>query len=215
MALRDAGHRIVNLACGLGSEGEQERRLRELQEATARAGFELALHDPTQPLERALAELIPREQVSLVVSPSPHDGHPAHELVGRATRDALRAFGAESPRWWMWGLWADLPLPTLMFEFDSERLEQVLFALSAHAGELARNDYRVLVEARARMNSVLGPERVFGFGSAGTDADFAELLTEAVLVDGSWHLGVPRLLDPSDPLPLGQSSARMLYESKG
>jgi LmbE family N-acetylglucosaminyl deacetylase len=214
MALRGAHRRVVNLACSLGRKEDRKRRLRELEEARVRADFELELHNPPlkisadDNLDRAqttlagtLVELIPRERVSLVVSPSPHDGHHGHEVVGRATRDALRALGENSPRWWMWGLWSDLPLPTVMSEFDSKRLTAVLHALSAYTGELSRNDYRVLVEARGKLNRVLGPERVFGYGAEGSEAEFVELLTEAFVVDGSWRLGAPRRLDPSDPFP--------------
>jgi LmbE family N-acetylglucosaminyl deacetylase len=212
MALRDAGHRIVNLACSLGRPDHSERRLRELEEACARARFELVLHDPPleishdddlvrpeETLGSTLRELVASEDVSIVVSPSPHDGHPGHEAVGRATRDALRSLGRGSPSWWMWGLWDDLSLPTLVSEFDGTRMDEVLHALSAYSGELARNDYRVMVEARARMNKILGPERVFGFGSRGTDAEYVELLTEALVVEGRWHRGASRLLDPKNP----------------
>lgn len=222
LSLRKEGHRVFNLACGLGSEADQERRKGELEDALDRAGFDGTIHDPPldishdhsadaaqETLERTLTELIPKLEVSVVVSPSPHDGHPAHEVVGRATRDALRALGKDGTRWWMWGIWGDLPLPTLMFEFDAELLKQVLHVLSAHAEELARNDYRVLVEARARMNSVLGPERVFDYGDDGADADYVELLTEAFLVEGSWHLGSPRRLDPSDPFPTPQPEQKI------
>ena len=60
--------------------------------------------------------------------------------------------------------------------FDAARLAEIQCALSAHQGELERNDYRRLLAARAQMNAVLGPERVFGFGSAGMSHDYAELL---------------------------------------
>ncbi|MDX6538810.1 MAG: GlcNAc-PI de-N-acetylase, partial [Gaiellales bacterium] len=46
MALRDAGWRVVNLACGLGRPEQHGRRLAELEEACRRAGFELLPCDP-------------------------------------------------------------------------------------------------------------------------------------------------------------------------
>jgi hypothetical protein len=36
----------------------------------------------------------------------------------------------------MWGLWGDLPLPTIATAFDSARLDEILLALDAHTGEL-------------------------------------------------------------------------------
>ena len=50
MALRDAGWRIVNLACGLGRPAQHQRRRAELEEACRRAGFELLPCEPPLPL---------------------------------------------------------------------------------------------------------------------------------------------------------------------
>lgn len=209
LALRAAGHRVVNLACGLGRPADHERRRAEVSEACRRAGFELVVHDPPLALSsgddlgRALTlliesvgRLVASEAVDLVVSPSPHDGHPAHELVGRA---ALAA----GVRWWMWGLWADLPVPTLYSGFGDDRLAEARHVLGAHAGELARNDFDTLLGARAAANRVLGSERVFGSGAPGRPEPYAELLTEAVPAGGDWLAGQPRLLDPSRPLAPG------------
>ena len=46
----------------------------------------------------------------IVVSPSPHDVHHGHEVVGR--RGAVHGHPASGVRWWMWGVWGDLPAPT-------------------------------------------------------------------------------------------------------
>ena len=46
MALRDAGWRIVNLACGLGRPEQHQRRRAEVEEACRRAGFELLPCEP-------------------------------------------------------------------------------------------------------------------------------------------------------------------------
>ena len=211
LALRDAGHRIVDVACGLGRPADHARRRAELEEACARAGFALVVLEPPlalsagddlaaaeERLVHEVARLLDEHAPDVVVSPSPHDGHHAHELVGRAARRAIEAAGA--PRWWMWGFWADLPLPTLLVPFDEARLAEVQHALAAHAGELARNDFRRAVEGRAVANAVLGAERVFGSGAAADpDVRLAELLTEAVPAGGGWRLGQARVLDPSDP----------------
>jgi hypothetical protein len=134
------------------------------------------------------------------VSPSPHDGHPAHESVGRAARGALEGLDEEdAPRWWMWGLWADLPLPTLLVPYGEERAGEIVHALDAHAAELERNDYRALVRARGTVQRVLGPERVLGHGAPGLEAPYADLLTEGARREGRWRAGAPRIGDVRAP----------------
>ncbi len=214
MALRDAGWRVVNVACGLGSADQHARREAEAREAATRSRFELRIAQPPVAMssdedlgaarERLLG-IVRRElddlQPQIVVSPNPRDRHPAHELVGAAVRDTLAERGAATPRWWMWGLWGPLPLPNLATAFDANRLAEICTALEAYRGELVRNDYRRLVKARAEMNASLGPELLFGFGGeAPQEVRFVELLTEAELVDGSWLLGRARWLAPSAPL---------------
>ena len=213
LALQASGHRIINAACGLGRPGDHERREAEVRESCRRVGFELLISSPPvaigsdddleaaqSELAELISELVRRESVDIVFSPSPHDRHPGHEVVGRATLDALSPLMDASPAWWMWGLWADLPFPTLITYFSAERLRQILHALEAHSGELERNDHRRLVKGRAEANAVLGPERVFGFGSPGRPGDLAELATEAIFRDGDWRKGTPRQLDPRQPL---------------
>ncbi len=208
MGMQDAGYRVVNLAADLTRGPQRERRHAELRTACARAGFELvetplapAGTDPEDHLAGVVSGALDRIEPAVVVSPSPHDLHPAHERVARATRRALETREV-SPRWWMWGLWGDLPLPNLLVAFDEARLARILKALAAHEQELARNDYRALVRGRAMMNSVLGCERIFGYGSGrAAGAEYAELLTEVVRHEGNWVAGEGRTLDVDDPLP--------------
>jgi LmbE family N-acetylglucosaminyl deacetylase len=182
LALRDAGWRIVNLALSLGREGQRARRRLELEEACRRAGFELVIGPPElripgadggrKEIEQAAArvlELARSLASSLIVAPSPHDDHPSHERVGRLALAAARAGAAQ--RVWLWGLWADLAAPNSVCVFDERRLGEIEGALSAHAGELVRNDYRRLLRARAEAAAVLLPERAFGHGSDGLPAD--------------------------------------------
>jgi hypothetical protein len=108
--------------------------------------------------------------------------------------------------------WHGLERPTLATGFEAPRLEEILAALSAHAGELARNDYRRLVRGRAEASACLAPELLFGFGTeAATGSPYAELLTELVRVRGGWRLGAPRWLDPAAPLadPTGVDATRL------
>jgi LmbE family N-acetylglucosaminyl deacetylase len=198
LGLRDAGHRIINLACSLGRPDQHERRRAEVTEACERAGFELVVHDPPlalsehddlfaarQQLGRTLERLITDERVDLLISPDRDDAHHAHKTVAAAARTA-------GLPWWTWALWRDLLHPTLFSPFGESRLAELQHVLAAHRGELARNDYPDLLRARAIGARVLGAERVFGFGSdRRAEEPYAELLADG---------GRPRVLDLEHPL---------------
>jgi LmbE family N-acetylglucosaminyl deacetylase len=200
MALRDAGHEILNVACSLGDEPE---RADEVVEACRRAGFELVVAPETE-----LARLCVERSPGLVIGPSPHDRHPHHERVGRA----LLETGAG--RIWLWGLWGELRFPTTIVEYGEQRIEEILAALEAHESQLRRNDYRRLVTGRASAETVLAAERVFGFGKPGLAGPYAEATTEIVRAGAGWRLGAPRHLDPTAPFPepTGPAVGRWLLE---
>lgn len=198
LALRAAGWRVVNLACGLGRPADWERRRGELDAALAVLGIEGVVADPPAAMSRGddldtaegrLADLVTdvagRIDADLLVSPHPEDAHHAHAVVGRAV-----ARTGAGDRWWSWGLWRDLPAPNRYVPYGPEVLERLMAALRCHAGELARNDYEDLLRSRARLQAVLGSERVLGFGSAPAAPEpFADLLEERARAgDGRWQL---------------------------
>ncbi len=132
-----------------------------------------------------------------MVSPSPHDVHHAHEVVGRGVQRAVVALAGDV-RWWMWGVWGDLPTPNVFHPFGDAEMDAMMHVLEAYAGELERNDYRRLLTGRAAANAVLGSERVFGFGSpAASSLPYAEVLTEVKYVDGRFMAAQPHELDES------------------
>jgi LmbE family N-acetylglucosaminyl deacetylase len=214
MALRDTGYKIINVVCGLGTPEQRARRAAELDEASRLAGFEAFVPERlpiassysddistvSAEVRRIVRATIAEHEPEIVVSATPHDRHPSHELVARAVRDALSESPNNPPCWWMWGLWGDLPMPTIGTAFEHTRLEEILSALNAYRGEIERNDYSLLVRSKATMNAKLGSERLFGFGSEEVaPAPYVELLTETILVEGRWLIGSPRWLDPSAP----------------
>ena len=175
--LLDRGWNVVSVTTSLGFESQRERRRAEAEEAATRAGFVPVFMDPPLSLDlegdlalatRRVAEELPaiveEYGASIVVSPSPHDVHHGHEAVGRGVQ---RAFAVLPPtvRWWMWGVWGDLPAPNVFYAFDQGVHDRALHILDAYAGELERNDYRTFLTGRAQAIAVMGSERVFGFGS--------------------------------------------------
>ncbi len=206
--LQDRGWTVVSLISSLGFEGQWERRRAESEEAAARAGFVPVFLDPPLNLDlhadRAaaadrLADELPavveQHQASIVVSPSPHDVHHGHETVGRGVQRALAAM-PPTTRWWMWGVWGDLPAPNVFYAFEDKVMARAAHILDAYIGELERNDYQRFLSGRAAANAVMGSERVFGFGSASaTTLPYAELLTEVRLVDGHFMASEPHHLD--------------------
>jgi len=206
--LRDRGWRVVSVIASLGFPDQWERRRREAEEASRRAGFAPHFLDPPLDLslgddlaratERVATEvpaLVAEHEASIVVSPSPHDVHHGHEAVGRGVQRAMASM-AGGVRWWMWGVWGDLPTPNVFYPFGEGELERMLHILEAYQGELERNDYRRLLTGRAMANAVLGSERVFGFGSAAaTTLPYAELLTEVTCVESRFMASDPHALD--------------------
>ena len=214
LALRSAGWRVVNLVCSLGRPADQERRRAELARAlevmavegrVAEPPVAMSQQDDLQLAQARVADLVgasARELgAELLLSPHPDDAHPAHALVGRAVA-STRA----GRRWWAWGLWRDLPAPTRYVPYGDDALDQLARALACHVGETERNDYQDLLRARARLQAVIGAERVLGFGSGPAAAEpYADLIEERIR-DGrsGWELtrhhvvGLGHLVDP-DP----------------
>jgi LmbE family N-acetylglucosaminyl deacetylase len=211
--LLDRGWRVISVLASLGFPNQWERRREEFEEASQRAHFVPVILDPpldislpddlARATERVAAELphiLTEHGASIVVSPSPHDVHHGHETVARGVQRAL-AILPSSIRWWMWGIWGDLPAPNVFFPFGDPDLARMLHILEAYAGEIERNDYRRLLTGRATTNAVLGSERVFGFGSpAASSHPYAEVLTEVRHLGGRWMASEAHLLDEG-PLP--------------
>jgi len=211
--LLDRGWTVVSVFASLGFEEQWGRRRAEAQEAARRAGFVPVFLDPPLNLDldgdlalaaRRLATELPaivkQHGASIVVSPSPHDVHHGHEAVGRGVQRAMAVL-PPTQRWWMWGVWGDLPTPNVFHAFDANLLDRAAHILDAYAGELERNDYQRLLSGRAAANAVLGSERVFGFGSpAASRLPYAEVLTEVRLIDGRFMASEAHMLDEG-PFP--------------
>ena len=206
--LHDRGWTVVSVIASLGFEDQHPRRRAEAEEASRRAGFVPVFLDPpltldldsdlalaTSRIATELPTIVAQHGATIVVSPSPHDVHHGHEAVGRGVQQAMATLHS-SVRWWMWGVWGDLPAPNVFYAFDEGALARAAHILSAYTGELERNDYQRFLAGRAAANAVMGSERVFGFGSASaTTLPYAELVTEVCLVDGRFVASKPHTLD--------------------
>ncbi len=211
--LRDRGWTVVSVISSLGFEEQRGRRRAEAEEASKRAGYVPVFFDPplnidlegdlTEAVRRVATELpsiVEEHGASIVVSPSPHDVHHGHEAVGRGVQRAMAVLPS-TVRWWMWGVWGDLPAPNLFHAFGDRVMERAAHILDAYAGELERNDYQRLLAGRAAATAVLGSERVFGFGAPAASAlPYAEVLTEVRLIDGRFMASRPHTLDEG-PFP--------------
>ena len=159
--LSDRGWEVVSVIASLGFPHQWDRRRAEFEEASRRANFSPVFLEPplgisldddlaeaTERVASALPGIVSSHGASVVVSPSPHDVHHGHEAVARGVQ---RAFGSLPPsvRWWMWGIWGDLPAPNVFYPFGEPALTRMLHILEAYEGELERNDYRRLLSGRA------------------------------------------------------------------
>lgn len=210
LAMQRAGWHVVNFVATMGRPEQRRRRSNEAACAARAADFEL--RSPLEPIglsstddlevgfDRTCSELrtlFDELRPGIVVAPSPQDGHHAHELVGRAVLSSLEQI-EDRPRLWLWGLWSDLPFPTIYAPYDHEVMRKAQETVRCYAGELARNDYSTLLTSRAQANAILGVERVFGYGGKRVGRlPYADLLMECLPGPAGWMVGEGRLLDPS------------------
>ena len=132
MALRDAGHEVVNVACSLGRPEDAAQRRAEVEEACGRARFELVVLDhplspaprgpaPERDEARATAGGRPPAAVRRALPGAgrrPVAARPPPRARDRRARARLRPRGGPGPeRLWMWGLWGELPFPTTIVEY--------------------------------------------------------------------------------------------------
>ena len=163
MALRDAGWRVVNLACGLGRPAQHQRRRAEVEEACRRAGFELL---PCEPPLHALRRRRSRRgrgdarhaarRRAAGARCGTSCARPRHTTDTTRTSSSGVPPGAPSPRTRARrrrsGCGASGPTcrsRRCSRPSTAGRLGEVKHALAAHASEQARLPLDRLIEARA------------------------------------------------------------------
>ncbi|PBI91968.1 GlcNAc-PI de-N-acetylase [Rhodococcus erythropolis] len=104
LALRDKGFEVTNIVTSLGAPADRDRRRAEVLEAGRIGDFRVKILDDViagapadyeAAVTAAILTASSRAPV-ILVSPSPHDKHPRHEAVGRATAAAAKKLGAEA-----------------------------------------------------------------------------------------------------------------------
>jgi LmbE family N-acetylglucosaminyl deacetylase len=204
IALRRRGWRVINLVCGLGRPEDHSRRRREVQAAARVLDIETQFTEPLamssdDDLDAAqakvtalVAEELESREPQIIIAPAVHDGHHAHELCGRAVRDAVQLTCVSRTVWW-WRLWGQGGPPTLVIDC-TDAMSVLRAALAEHAGEVDRNRYLELLDADATADAIRASEQLFGFGRPGLTTNRARVFCETVWDQGQWRFGEPRVL---------------------
>lgn len=219
LELQRSGWEVSNWALTLGST-DQHRREEELLAANQILDYQLFISAADY---RGKASNWPsldhywRQEYSqlpsdfdLFIAPSPLDGHPGHEAVGRL---ALALASSENIPIWFWGLWADLPLTNLLAPVSEDSYQQLNNALEAHRSQLADKDWQQLLDLRQRTQALLGPERIFGWQQAPESPPRAETLLSVMPQTGQLIATEPQVVDFSAPLqaePRGRDLSQLL-----
>lgn len=177
---REARMRVVNLPVTLGSHvGRRERRLAELERATAHLGFDLRFDerlvegDRQQTVERIARAVAELEPVAIFL-PHDRDGHPTHVRTHRLAIEALGRLPELSCAIFETEYWQAMsePRPNLLVASSVDDVGDLVTAVSLHRGEVERAPYHLWLPAwlmdnarRAELLTGMGggqPELLFG-----------------------------------------------------
>ncbi len=192
--MREAGHRVVNVAVTQGSnKARQQGRWDELAAACDYLGFDLVQTIPGG-LERinaktrtddpahwagcveVIAGILAEHRPAVVFFPHETDWNSSHIGTHHLLMDALAAqaddFTTHVVETEFWGA---MSTPNLMVECSAQDLGDMMAALSFHVEEVRRNPYHLLVPAWMQDNVRRGGEVVGGQGGAAPDFLFATI----------------------------------------
>ncbi len=200
LALRlqqECGWQVAVYPLTLGSNSERRAaRLKELQQATAHLGWSL-LEAGEAHYGINMGQVIEKINPALILLPHAADGHPTHIDVHQRVMAALahipnfNCILAESE------YWQSLPQPNLLLALADEQAAQLLAALCAHVGEVARNPYHLRYAAWLMDNVRRGSERVKGQGQAAAAFAFGQLYQLRLWQQGQIKILPARVLDSS------------------
>lgn len=194
---QELDQKVINVAVTLGSDPDRKiARLQEVKKACETLGFSLLLpceqgfdavnleakkNNPDAWFAQAsiIADILIEYWPNILIFPHNKDYNSTHIGVHQLLVDALALVAKINPSWQPWVVetefWHMLEFPNLFLGVKPEDEALLLYALSAHRGELERNPYHIYHPARMMDNVMRGSEVVRAQGTTEIVADFAML----------------------------------------
>jgi LmbE family N-acetylglucosaminyl deacetylase len=199
--------RVINVAMTLGSNPDRkEGRLLELTNACKTLGFELLLpcdlaldgvnlstkendSEKWAANTQLITQILIDEQPDMVFFPHDNDFNSTHigvnHLLVEAITEAVKSIPSWNPVIIETEFWQMMDKPNLMIGLSHEDEATLIYAISAHSGEIERNPYHINHPARMLDNVTRGSEVVGGQGGEAIDADYAMIYRCSKLINGT------------------------------
>ncbi|MCM8541561.1 MAG: PIG-L family deacetylase [Lentisphaeraceae bacterium] len=204
--LQELDANVINVAVTLGSNTERKMgRLEELKKACKTLNFELLVpgegaldevYAVTKESKselwtshvKTMTEILNKELPEYLFFPHDNDFNSTHIGVNLLIMDAINEVQKNNPPWtpliFETEFWHMMEKPNLMIAISDEDEAKLIYALSAHTGEVERNPYHVNHPARMLDNVTRGAEVVGGQGGEAPDCNFAMIYRCSKVVDG-------------------------------
>ena len=197
---------VTNLAVTLGShQARKQGRLEELRKACDTLNFNL-LVPGTEALDgvnlstketnselwsenvKAIKEVFEAELPEILFFPHNNDYNSTHIGVHYLIMEAVYEVQQHQSQWqpviFETEFWHMMENPNLMIAISDEDEAKLIYALSAHTGEVERNPYHVNHPARMLDNVTRGAEVVGGQGGQAPDCNFAMIYRCSKVING-------------------------------
>lgn len=204
--LQELNANVLNVAVTLGSNAaRKEGRLNELRNACDTLGFKLivpndkALDGVNLSVREtdktnwdknveAIADILANELPDAAFFPHDNDYNSTHIGTHYLVMDAIKKIQKSNSSWqpviFETEFWHMMEKPNLMVALSEEDEAKLIFALSAHTGEVERNPYHVNHPARMLDNVTRGAEVVGGQGGEAPDCNFAMIYRCSKVTNG-------------------------------
>ncbi len=195
--LQECDAQVVNVGVTLGSNvNRKQGRLEELTKACATLGFKLivpaekgldgvnlATREKNSQLwsanRKELTKILAKELPEIIFFPHANDFNSTHIGTNFLTMEAIQEVQKSNPAWQPLivetEFWQMMDKPNLFVALKEEDEAKLIFALSAHKGEVERNPYHINHLARMLDNVTRGAEVVGGQGAKAPECQFAML----------------------------------------
>ena len=197
---------IINVAVTLGSNiARKQGRLEELRKACVTLNFELLVPgetalDGVNPGNResnpeqwssnvmAMKTILFESKPEILFFPHNNDYNSTHIGVHYLMMEAIAEVQKDVSDWqpiiFETEFWHMMEDPNLMVAISDEDEAKLIYALSAHTGEVERNPYHVNHPARMLDNVTRGAEVVGGQGGEAPECNFAMIYRCSKVIDG-------------------------------